>query len=50
MEIKPNSAYISMVPGDKLKLNVGIDYKCDIIVLSDGDLRIYYKGGKSIEL
>lgn len=50
MEFKPHSVDLSMVPGDQIKITVGIMHKCDISVKPNGELRIYYKGGKSQEL
>lgn len=50
MEIKPRSVDISMVPGDRLSITVGIMYKCEIVVESNGELRIYYDDVKCLEL
>ncbi len=50
MNIESKLAHISMVPGDAIKVNVGISYKCDIVVLSGGKLRIYYNDGECLEV
>ena len=50
MDIESKLAHINMVPGDAIKINVGISYKCDIVVMSNGKLRIYYNDGESLEL
>lgn len=56
MQIEPKLAHISMIPGDALKINVGISYKCDIVIMSNGKLRIYHSDsdsdsdGESLEL
>ncbi len=50
MQIEPKLAHIGMVPGDTLKINVGISYKCDIAVMPDGKLRVYYADDEILEL
>jgi len=50
MEFKPRSVELSMVPGDRIEIAVGIMHKCDISVKSNGKLRIYYEDGQSLEL
>ena len=50
MQIEPRLAHISMVPGDSIKINVGISYKCDIMVKPDGTLRIYHSVGECLEI
>ena len=50
MEIRSKLSHIDMVPGDVIKINVGISYKADIVVMADGKLRIYYNGGESLEI
>ena len=39
-----------MGPGDTIKINVGISYKCDIVIAPGGKLRVYYDGGKCLEI
>lgn len=50
MQIESKLSNIAMVPGDALKINVGILYKADIVVMSNGKLRIYYGDGKCLEI
>jgi hypothetical protein len=50
MRIEPSKTRITMDPGDTIKINVGISYKCDITILSDGKLRVYYGDGKCLEI
>jgi hypothetical protein len=50
MQIKPSIAEIDMAPGDRLTMRVGMLRKCDIEVLSNGALRIYYDGGWVLEV
>ena len=50
MQIEPSKARIAMNPGDTVRIDVGISYKCDITILSNGKLRVYYDGGKCLEI
>ena len=50
MQIESKLSHISMVPGDVIKINVGINYKADIVILANGKLRVYYEDGKSLEI
>lgn len=50
MKMESKLANIAMVPGDALKINVGIQYKCDIVILHTGKLRVYYEDGKCLEI
>jgi len=50
MQVEPKFAHISMAPGDSIKINVGISYKCDITVGPDGKLRIYHNVGNCLEI
>ena len=50
MNIKPRHIDIDMVPGDSISINVGINYKCDIEVSSNGKLKIYYENVNCLEI
>ena len=49
MEIKPRITDISMVPGDNIRITVGINYVCEVSIKPDGTLRVYYGNGKCLE-
>ena len=50
MEIESKLSHISMVPGDVIKINVGISYKADIVVMSDGSIVIHYGENKCLKI
>lgn len=50
MQIKSKLSHIDMVPGDVIKINVGIKYKADIVIMQDGKLRVYYGDGDCLEI
>lgn len=39
-----------MEPGDRMKINVGITHKCDILIMPTGKLWIYYEDGNGLEI
>jgi len=45
MEFKYHNIDISMRPGDKIRIDVGLFHRCDITVTSDGKLQIYHENG-----
>lgn len=44
MQVESSISHIVMKPGDKITVNVGITYKCDIKVTREGRLNILYRG------
>jgi len=50
MQIESKLSHIDMVPGDVIKIHVGMNYKADIVVMADGKIRVYYGYGECLEI
>lgn len=50
MQIESKLSHVSMVPGDVMKINVGIHYKISVVVMHDGRLRVYHGDGEYLEI
>lgn len=42
MKITSKSSHVNMEPGDRMKINVGITHKCDILIMPNGKLWVYH--------
>ena len=50
MQVESKLSHINMSPGDVIKINVGISYKADVVIMTDGKLRVYYGDEECLEI